>query len=127
MRILRPLLAMMFLAKSSGMALLLFIVPAATMNVYLAPVLSQAQSLVALRMRATTSALVLLIINVIGLAFGPLLTGMLSDFLEPQYGEESMRYSLLVVTCVILPLAVWHYYRAGKWIDADLARASERD
>ena len=121
------LLAMMFLAKSSGMALLLFILPAATMNVYLAPVLSQAQSLVALRMRATTSALVLLIINVIGLAFGPLLTGMLSDFLEPQFGEESMRYSLLVVTCVILPLAVWHYYRAGKWIDADLARASERD
>lgn len=121
------LLVMMFLAKSSIMVLLLFIVPAATMNVYLAPVLSQAQSLVALRMRATTSALVLLIINVIGLAFGPLLTGMLSDFLEPRFAEESMRYSLLIVTCVILPLAVWHYYCAGKWIDADLARASERD
>jgi len=61
------LLAMMFMAKNWVMALLLFILPAATMNVYLAPVLAQAQSLVALRMRATTSALVLLIINVIGL------------------------------------------------------------
>jgi MFS family permease len=119
------LLALMFLAKSSAMALLLFILPAATMNVYLAPVLAQAQSLVALRMRATTAALVLLIINVIGLAFGPLITGMLSDYLEPQFADESMRYSLLIVSSVILPWAVWHYYRAGKWIDVDLARASK--
>jgi predicted MFS family arabinose efflux permease len=121
------LLALMFLAKSSIMVLLLFILPAATMNVYLAPVLAQAQSLVALRMRATTAALVLLIINVIGLAFGPLITGMLSDYLEPRFGEESMRYSLLIVTSVILPWAVWHFYRAGKWIDVDLARASKSD
>jgi len=121
------LLSMMFMAKTSAMALLLFILPAATMNVYLAPVLSQAQSLVALRMRATTSALVLLIINVIGLAFGPLITGLLSDFLEPRVAEESMRYSLLIVTAVILPWAVWHYYRAGLWIDADLAGAADSD
>ena len=121
------ILAMTFLAKNSTTALLMFILPAATMNVYLAPVLAQAQSLVALRMRATTSALVLLIINVIGLAFGPLLTGMLSDALEPTFGEESMRYALFIVTLAILPWAVWHYYRAGKWIDGDLARATEHD
>jgi len=121
------LLAMMFMAKNSAMALLLFILPAATMNVYLAPVLAEAQGLVALRMRATTSALVLLIINIIGLAFGPLITGSLSDYLEPRFAEESMRYSLLIVTLVILPWAVWHYYNAGKWIDADLARATEDD
>ena len=121
------LLAMMFLTDSSSMALLLFILPAATMNVYLAPVLAQAQGLVALRMRATTSALVLLIINVIGLGFGPLITGSLSDYLEPRFAEESMRYSLLIVTLVILPWAVWHYYRAGRSIDADLTRATDFD
>ena len=121
------LLAMMFLAQDSGTALLLFILPAATMNVYLAPVLAQAQSLVALRMRATTSALVLLVINVIGLAFGPLITGVLSDYLEPRFAEESMRYSLLIISSVILPWAVWHYFRAGKWIDTDLARAAQSD
>jgi hypothetical protein len=118
---------MMFLANTSSKALLLFMVPAATMNVYLAPVLSQAQSLVALRMRATTSALVLLVINVIGLAMGPPLTGALSDMLAPHFGDESMRYSLLIVTVVILPWAVWHYYRAGKWIDGDLSRAMDND
>jgi predicted MFS family arabinose efflux permease len=121
------LLATMFMAKTWIFALLLFILPAATSNVYLAPVLAQAQSLVALRMRATTSALVLLVINVIGLGFGPLITGSLSDFLEPRFAEESMRFSLLIVTLVVLPWAVWHFYRAGKWIDADLARARQDD
>lgn len=119
--------ALMLTASTSGMALMLFVLPAGLLNVYLAPVLAQAQSLVALRMRATTSALVLLIINIIGLACGPLVTGTLSDMLEPKFSEESMRYSLLIVASVILPWAVWHFFRAGKWIDADLARATDND
>ena len=119
--------AAMFLSDSWQIALLLFLVPAATANVYLAPVLSQAQGLVSLRMRAMASALALLIINVIGLALGPLLTGVLSDVLEGRFAEESMRYSLLLVTSVILPWAGWHYIRAGRTIDADLTRATKHD
>jgi len=119
--------AAMFLSDTWQIALLLFLVPAATANVYLAPVLSQAQGLVSLRMRAMASALALLIINVIGLALGPLLTGLLSDVLEARFAEESMRYSLLMVTSVILPWAAWHYIRAGRTIDADLERAAKHD
>jgi hypothetical protein len=78
-------------------------------------------------MRAVTSALALLIINVIGLLCGPQLTGILSTVLEPKFGEEAMRYSLLIVTSVMLPWAAWHYVRAGQSIDADLARATEHD
>ena len=78
-------------------------------------------------MRAMASAVALLIINVIGLALGPLLTGVLSDLLAPRFGEESMRYSLLLVTSVVLPWAGWHYVRAGRTIDADLERAAEKD
>jgi hypothetical protein len=117
----------MFLSDSWQIALLLFLVPAATANVYLAPVLSQAQGLVSLRMRAMASAVALLIINVIGLALGPLLTGMLSDVLEGRFGEESMRYALLLVTSIVLPWAAWHYARAGRTIDADLERATRHD
>lgn len=119
--------AVMFLSESWQVALLVFLVPAATANVYLAPVLSQAQGLVSLKMRAMASALALLIINVIGLALGPLLTGVLSDLLEPRFAEESMRYSLLIVTSTALPWAAWHYFRAGQTIDADLVRATEHD
>jgi predicted MFS family arabinose efflux permease len=119
--------AAMFLSDSWQAALLLFLVPAATANVYLAPVLSQAQGLVSLRMRAMASAVALLIINVIGLALGPLLTGMLSDGLEGRFGEESMRYALLLATSIVLPWAAWHYARAGKTIDGDLAKATRHD
>jgi len=116
-----------FLTTSPVWCLLLYILPAATANVYLAPVLSQTQSLVSLRMRSVASSLVLLIINIIGLAMGPPITGMISDALEPRYGPESMRYSLLLVSVVILPIAAWCYFQAGKSIDDDLKRAGEHD
>lgn len=121
------LLAVMYLSTTATAVLLLFILPAATTNVYLAPVLAEAQSLVGLRMRATTSAIMLLVINLIGLAMGPLVTGALSDALEPQFGLESMRYSLMIVSLVIFPWAALHFYLAGRSIDDDLARAAERD
>ena len=78
-------------------------------------------------MRAVASAIVLLLINIIGLAWGPLLTGLLSDALEPSFGIESLRYRLLIVCAVMLPWAAWHFSRAATSIDVDLARASEND
>ncbi|MCH7980001.1 MAG: MFS transporter [Proteobacteria bacterium] len=116
-----------FLAQSSGWALAMLVLPTGFANLYLATVLAQAQSLVSLRMRAVASALVLLLINIIGLACGPLLTGMLSDALKPSFGAESIRYSLLIVCVLILPWAAWHYVLAGRSIDADLGRAREQD
>ena len=119
--------AAMFLSDSWQVALLFFLVPALTANVYLAPVLAQAQGLVSLKMRAMASALALLIINVIGLALGPPLTGLISDLLAASYGEESMRYALLLVTSVVLPWAALHYVLAGRTIDADLEKATQHD
>ena len=116
-----------FLAPSAAWTLMIFIIPAATSNIYLAPVLAQTQSLVGLRMRGVASALMLLILNMIGLGLGPLAVGYVSDLLAPRFADESMRYSLLIICAVLLPWAAWHYYLAGKSIDADLARAAEKD
>jgi predicted MFS family arabinose efflux permease len=116
-----------FLAGSAGMSLVMLIIPTMLSNFFLAPVLAQTQSLVSLPMRAVASALVLLVINIIGLALGPLLTGMLSDALTGTFGTESMRYALLTVSSLLLPWAAWHYLRASQTIDQDLARAAEHD
>jgi len=116
-----------FLSPTVLWCLLLFVIPSVTNNVYLAPVLSQTQSLVSLRMRAVASSLVLLVINVIGMAMGSPITGLLSDLLEPSFGDESMRYSLLLVSTVFLPAAAWCYYQAGHSIEQDLLRADEHD
>ena len=105
------------------MSLCLFVIPAMTSNFYLAPVIAQAQSLVSLRMRAVASALILLLINSIGLALGPPLTGLLSDLLQASTGNESMRYALLIIVGTVYPLAALTYFLASRSIEADLARA----
>ncbi len=116
-----------FLSTTMAWCLMLLIVPSVLSNFYLAPVLSQTQSLVSLRMRAVASSLVLLIINVIGLLIGPPATGLVSDLLQASQGEESMRYALLVVSVMLLPVAAFCYWRAGRTIDADLQNANDFD
>jgi MFS family permease len=116
-----------FLSTSAIWCLALFVVPMIIANFYLAPVFAFTQGLVPLRMRSVASAIILLVVNAIGLALGPLCAGMLSDLLKPMFQAESLRYSLLIVCVAILPWAAWHYHRAARSIEADLARATELD
>ena len=116
-----------FMSSALLWCLLLLIIPSVISNFYLAPVLSQTQSLVSLRMRAVASSLILLILNVIALLIGQPVTGLISDLLASSTGAESMRYALLVVSIAVLPVAAWCYWRAGSTLEQDLARASEKD
>jgi MFS family permease len=114
-----------YLAPGAHIALLLFILPAFVSNLYLAAVLAQTQSLVPLRMRGVASAMVLLIINLIGLGLGPQVVGAVSDGLRGQFGDESLRYALLLTAVTVLPWAALHYSLAARSIDSDLARVDE--
>ena len=119
--------AAVFLSPTLIWCLSLLVVPSVIANFFLAPVLSQTQSLVSLRMRAVASSLLLLIINVISLLIGQPITGALSDLLAVSFGDESMRYALLTVSVVVLPVAAWCYWQAGSSIEPDLQRANEKD
>ena len=114
-----------YLAWSAKMALLAFILPVVISNFYLAPVLAQTQSLVPLRMRGVASAIVLLIINLIGLAVGPPAVGALSDYLAPSLGDDSLRYALLIGVSIVTPWAALHYFLASRSIEGDLRQAQE--
>ncbi len=116
---------LVFLAPDEYWALGFFVVPSIFANFYLATTLAQVQGLVGLRMRAVASALLLLIINIIGLACGPQFAGVLSDLLSGAFGAESMRYSLLLIGAVIGPWSALHYLLGGRHIEGDLARAEE--
>jgi len=102
-----------------------FAVPTIFSNFYLATTFAQVQGLVGLRMRAVASALLLFLLNIIGLGLGPMLTGILSDLLRASFGDESLRYSLLLVNAIIGPWAAWHFYVAGRHLEADLDRVDE--
>ncbi len=114
-----------YLASSARTSLMFFVVPAIFSNVYLATTFAQTQSLVPLRMRAVASALILFLINIVGLGLGPWLAGVLSDTLADSYGNESLRYSLLIIGAVLTPWTAAHFYMAGKTIENDLARVDE--
>ncbi len=63
------------------------------------PVYATGQSIVPPHMRATSSAILLFIINLIGLGAGPLAVGLLSDFLSEGVGlgsAEGIRWALII-------------------------------
>ena len=115
-----PFSVAVYLSDSPYQAMLFLIVPIALGNFYQATSFSQTQGLVSLRMRAVAAAVLLFIINIIGLGLGPQLVGVLSDLLQPEFGVESLRYSLLICGFVNLWAAL-HFYLGGKYLAADLA------
>jgi MFS family permease len=72
------------------------------------------------RTRALGIGFMLFFSNITALAFGPLVVGIISDYLKPTYGAESIRYALaggavmLLVSCAL-------YLRAAKYIQGDIA------
>ena len=89
---------------------------------YLAPCLAANHFLVGIRMRAMASAVLLFVLNLIGLGLGPMFTGFVSDFLTPQYGVDGLRYALSITVIINLWCAV-HYYWCLKTIKRDFDRA----
>jgi predicted MFS family arabinose efflux permease len=108
-----------YLAAGPYLALLMLVVPVALGNFYQATTFSQTQGLVTLRMRAVAAAVLLFILNIIGLGLGPQVTGIISDALRPQFGDDSLRWSLFICSLVNI-WAAYHFYVAGKYLKDDL-------
>jgi len=116
----------LYLVDDPYVVLGLFVIPSILSNSYLATTFAQVQNLVELRMRSVASALLLFVINVLGLGVGPQIAGTLSDLLGASFEQESLRYSLFVIAAVTAPWTAWHFLLASRHIDADLARVGER-
>jgi predicted MFS family arabinose efflux permease len=114
-----PFWIAVYLAQGTGLALALMVPPAALGLMYQAPCLAVTQGLSTPAMRATAGAVLLFVINLVGLAMGPALTGLISDSLEPQLGADSLRYALLIVSMVLV-FAGDQFWRASRTLAADL-------
>jgi MFS family permease len=83
------------------------------------PVYCTAQSIVPPHMRATTAAILLFIINLIGLGLGPLAVGLLSDWFNHGLGSaQGVRWALIVSTLFGL-VAFAFFWIARKTIRED--------
>ncbi|MBO9580724.1 MAG: MFS transporter [Sphingobium sp.] len=90
-----PLYAAGIFSGSPWIAFLLFLIPSALAYIWLGPVITAVQHLVAPAERATASALFLLINNLIGLGGGIYALGAISKALASTYGADALRYSML--------------------------------
>jgi MFS family permease len=112
-----------YLADNPYMTLALLIVPSVLGPVYNAPNFAMTQGLVPLRMRAAAAAVLLFVLNLIGMGIGPFFVGWLSDTLQPALGVDSLRYALLA-TIVFNLWSAAHYLMATRTLREELAQAS---
>lgn len=85
------------------------------------------QTLAPPAMRAVAAAVILLITNLIGGFIGTPSAGILSDYLQPQYGEESLRYALLIVALFFGAWSTLHYYLASRALPRELSGGRARE
>jgi len=100
-----------------GLAVLSYFLSA----LYLGPAIAVTHSLVSAKMRAFASGILFFVLNIIGLGFGPLVIGMLSDWLTPDYGESALRYAFLV-TFITGTIATILFYMASLNYKKDLGK-----
>lgn len=94
-------------------------------GMYLGPSFAMTQALVSLRMRAVASAILLFMLNIIGMGMGPYLVGVVSDLLAMDMGVHSLRYAL----CLAVLVNVWaacHYFVGARSLRGDLEYVESR-
>lgn len=114
-----------YLVAGAYTSLMMGIIPGILFNVYLGNTIATTHGLVGLRMRALSSAILFLIINIIGLGLGPWSVGMLSDYLQPSLGIESLRYAMLYLLPPIMFWSACHFFLAARTLREDLAAAPQ--
>ena len=120
-----PFALITFLLMPTGVtAAFSYLLPVFAGGWYLAPCIASTHFLVGIRMRAMASAVLLFVLNLIGLGLGPMLTGFVSDYLTPSYGDNALRYAMSITVMVNLWCAL-HYYWATRTIRADFDRAPD--
>ena len=114
-----PFFFVIFLATNQTIALVVLVVPFLISLMQGAPTWAVAQGVAAPHMRAMSSAVLLLVTNLIGGGIGPQAVGLLSDWFTPSYGDDGLRYALLIISVLFGFWAVVHYAIAGRTIAQD--------
>ena len=113
-----PFYIIAILSPTLTLAFFVLLVPTALGLAWLGPVISAIQHLVRPDMRAVASAIFLFINNLIGIGLGTYAIGALSDMLTAQYGDESLRYSILAGTGFYI-IAAALFLLASRWLEQD--------
>jgi MFS family permease len=116
-----PLMMLQYFTANYHVSIVTGVLTTMLLNSFLAPLVATAQSLVSATLRAFTSAVLVLCVNLLGLGLGPLVTGMLSDLLISRFGLEqtSLRYAIAASALAALWGAA-HFMRAAVYLRGEL-------
>ena len=109
-----PALAGLIWAPTWQIALLFIAVPALLNNMYLAPALAVVQNAVPPGQRTMAGAILLFVLNLIGLGGGPIFLGRISDMAKPHYGDHSLLVGYGALAPVIVIAIVAHLVTASS-------------
>ena len=120
-----PFALVQYFAGDVRVSLAAAVIPATMVNVYLAPGNAVSQSLAPPDMRAFTSAVFVLVVNLVGLGLGPTVVGALSDLLAARFGlgeAAALRYALSTVAVPAVAAAAL-FWRSSVHLEAELPAA----
>jgi MFS family permease len=123
-----PFALLVYTLPSKGAVLVLMVPALAIASMYFGPSFSITHSLVGARERALAGALLLFVINLIGLGMGPVVTGLLSDVFKNHLISQGVPELAASATglrwamCAMISVNVWasfHFVRAARTLRED--------
>lgn len=117
-----PFLLAFYLAPGRAVPALLFLPPALLGAAYAGIAAAIIGEIAPAAMRATALSIMLLIVNLVATAAGPMLVGLGSDLLAPRAGAESLRWAL-AASAFVLPAASFLFLRTASSLPAALRQA----
>jgi predicted MFS family arabinose efflux permease len=117
-----PFTYLIFLVGDPLVALALIAVPSLLGTLWYGPVYATAQSVVRPQNRAMAAAILLFVLNLIGLGLGPLCVGALSTYLSKtlHYGDaDGVRWALIISANITLASA-WLFWLGRKTVREDV-------
>ncbi|HYI43125.1 MAG TPA: MFS transporter [Sphingomicrobium sp.] len=113
-----PLFALGLFSPSLPIAWLVFVVGQTLALAWLGPIIAAVQHIVAPNMRATASASMLFINNLIGIGFGIFFLGFMSDRMNAAHGANALQMSMLYSLGFYL-LSSLLFLAASRWLNRD--------
>lgn len=116
-----PFQVVAIMADSTIVCLAFLLIPTIVFNIWIAPMFTLSQSLVPVGVRATSSAVLSFVVNLIGLCAGPLVIGVVSDFSNRMAHDSATGLRWAMMTMVIAN--IWssvHYFLAMRTVRDDI-------
>jgi MFS family permease len=110
-----PAEALFALSDAQPVWLGAFAVSAFLLLIHQGPVFAGIMAIAPLRSRAVATSILLFCSAMFGQAVGPLLVGVMNDVLEPGFGAQGIRYSMLIIAATAV-LAGLSFLLAGRFI-----------